>query len=505
MKRSKLLSSLVVSLLLLGQIQLQAQHEAFDQYISSAVEDFELAGAAISVVSHDSVLFENAYGYANASTKEAVELESVFAIASISKAFTAACIGILVDQGKLNWDDRVQQHLPYFRLSDEYVASQMTIEDLLSHRSGFKTFDGDLLWYMSDYEPEEIIERFSKYELSYDHRTRYGYQNIMFIAAGLVVEEVSGMPLESFMKKYIFQPLKMQQTYTSIDDYTAETKIAMPHVKGKLDEIRNYDNSAGAALISSNVKDISKWIMMWLNEGISGTDTILQASTCKKLLQMHTPIPTSSFDRQTGVEFKGYALGWFLMDYQGHKVAHHGGGLPGYISKIFLVPSEKIGGIILTNGETSLPTALMLNSIDEFEDKTEKPDWAGTILGYTKAYEKRKAQQQEARYEKRKKKLKANLEESSLLGTYEDKYYGKAVVSTKEGSLHLSLLPAKAYFSSDLEHWQQNTYRLKFKDEFLPEGFVTFNADADGDVVNFTIDLPNPDFHFYNLDFKKLK
>ncbi len=265
MKRSKLLSSLVVSLLLLGQIQLQAQHEAFDQYISSAVEDFELAGAAISVVSHDSVLFENAYGYANASTKEAVELESVFAIASISKAFTAACIGILVDQGKLNWDDRVQQHLPYFRLSDEYVASQMTVEDLLSHRSGFKTFDGDLLWYMSDYEPEEIIERFSKYELSYDHRTRYGYQNIMFIAAGLVVEEVSGMPLESFMKKYIFQPLKMQQTYTSIDDYTAETKIAMPHVKGKLDELRNYDNSAGAALISSNVKDISKWIMMWLN------------------------------------------------------------------------------------------------------------------------------------------------------------------------------------------------------------------------------------------------
>lgn len=505
MNKLKLLILIGVNLFLFGQVQLQAQHEAFDQYVASAVEDFELAGAAISVVNADSVLFEKAYGYANLTTKEPVELESVFAIASISKAFTAACIGILVDQGKLSWDDRVQQHLPYFRLSDEYVASQMTVEDLLSHRSGFKTFDGDLLWYMSDYKPKEIIERFSKYELSYDHRTQYGYQNIMFIAAGLVVEEVSGLSLEAFMKKYIFQPLDMQQTYTSVDDYTTKTKVAMPHVKGKLDDLRNYDNSAGAALISSNVKDISKWIMMWLNEGVSGSDTILSAASYKKLLQMHTPIPTSAFDQQTGVEFKGYALGWFLMDYQGHKVAHHGGGLPGYISKIFLVPSEKIGGIILTNGETSLPTALMLNSIDEFENKTEKPDWAGTILSYTKAYEKRKAEQKEARTEKRNKKLKPNLNQESLLGSYEDDYYGKAEVSLKEGKLHLSLLPAKAYFSSTMEHWQQNTYRIKFKDEFLPEGFVTFHANADGEVVNFTIDLPNPDFHFYNLDFKKLK
>ncbi|MEQ8910046.1 MAG: serine hydrolase [Vicingaceae bacterium] len=497
--------SLILALLVLPFAALKAQHTKFDNYVASAVEDFELPALAISVVSDDSVLFQKAYGYANLPEKQKAELESVFAIASISKAFTATCIGMLVDDGKLNWNDRVQEYLPYFRLSDEYVASQMTIEDLLCHRSGFKTFDGDLLWYMTDYEPKEIVERFQHYQLNYDHRTQYGYQNIMFITAGLVVEAASGMKLEDFMKQRIFEPLQMSSTYTSIEQYTADTKVAMPHVKGELDELRNYDNSAGAALISSNVIDMSKWIQFWLNDGIVDNDTLLSASTYKKLLEMHTPIPTSGFDAMANVEFKGYALGWFLINYQGHKVAHHGGGLPGYISKIFLVPSENLGGIILTNGETSLPTALMLNSIDEFEDKKEKPDWAGTILKFSKSYEKRKEAKKEERYSKRNAKLKPNLSEEKIKGSYEDTYYGEAVVSEEKGQLNLKLLPAKKYFSSPMEHWQQNTYKVKFKDGFLPEGFVTFQANADGEVTHFTIDLPNPDFHFYNLNFEKKK
>jgi CubicO group peptidase (beta-lactamase class C family) len=356
---------------------------------------------------------------------------------------------------------------------------------------------------MTNYEPKEIIKRFQHYELSYDHRTQYGYQNIMFIAAGLVVEEVSGMQLEDFMQKRIFEPLKMSSTYTSIEQFSKDTKVAMPHVKGKVDHLRNYDNSAGAALISSNVLDMSKWISLWLNQGIVGEDTLLQASTYKHLLEMQTPIPTSGFDQQTGVEFKGYALGWFLIDYQGHKVAHHGGGLPGYSAKIFIVPSENLGGIILTNGETSLPTALMLNSIDEFENKQEKPDWAGTILQYSKAYEARKNAEKKDRYAKRDTTLKPNLSQDRIKGSYQDPYYGEAKVTEKNGKLYISLMPAEEYFSSSMSHWQQNTYKVKFKDEFLPEGFVTFHTNADGETTHFTIDLPNPDFHFYNLKFEK--
>ena len=213
--------------------------------------------------------------------------------------------------------------------------------------SGFGTFDGDLLWYGTNYSREDIIRKFSKYEMTYDFRTDYGYQNIMFIIAGEVVEEVSGMTWDAFVEQRIFKPLAMNNSYTSISQYTSKTSIAMPHVKGELDELRNYDNSGGAAALSSNVEDLSKWIKFWLNDGIVGTDTLLKAATHRKLLTLHTSIPPSGFDRRNGIEFKGYSQGWFLMDYDGDKVAHHGGGLPGFISKIFLVPSQNMGGIIL--------------------------------------------------------------------------------------------------------------------------------------------------------------
>lgn len=501
----KTLKNFTFSLLLLFVFQLSAQesNQSFDQYVEKYVNAYELPGLAISIVHDDEVVFQEAYGYTNQVSKEALDPTAVFAIASLSKAFTATSIAILVDEGKLNWNDRVKDYLPYFNLKDEYVESQMTIEDLLSHRSGFNTFDGDLLWYGTDYSPEEIIKRFSEYELSYDFRTNYGYQNIMFIVAGEVVEEVSGQSLGEFIKQRIFKPLEMNNSYTSIAEFTANTKVAMPHTKGVLDELRNYDNSAGAALLSSNVIDLSKWIQFWLNEGISASgDTLLKKQTYHKILNLHTPISPSSFDRQNGIEFEGYGLGWFLMGYQGHKVAHHGGGLPGFISKIFMVPSQNLGGIVLTNGESSLPAALMYSSIDHFLDYETETNWAQTYLDFSKRYQKNLQKKQEERHEARNKKLKANLSIDQLVGIYEDDYYGEASVSKVDGQLYLELIPAKEIFSSTMTHWQQNTFRIKFKDEFLPEGFVTFQTNADGEVKSFTIDLPNPDFHFYNLEFK---
>jgi CubicO group peptidase (beta-lactamase class C family) len=504
--KMKILKPFIFPLLLLFAVQVSAQesNQEFDEYVAKYVEAYELPGLAISIVKNDEVAFQKAYGYANQVEKDELETESVFAIASLSKAFTATSIAILVDEGKLDWNDRVKDYIPYFNLSDEYVESQMTIEDLLSHRSGFNTFDGDLLWYGTNYSPEEIIKRFSAYDMTYDFRTTYGYQNIMFIVAGEVVEEVSGMSLGDFIKERIFTPLKMNNSYTSIAEYTEKTNVAMPHTKGVLDELRNYDNSAGAALLSSNVEDLSKWIQLWLNEGITADgNTLLKSQSYHKLLNLHTPIAPSSFDRKNGIELEGYGLGWFLMGYQGNKVAHHGGGLPGFISKIFIVPAQNFGGIVLTNGVTSLPAALMYSSIDYFLGDESETNWAQTYLDFTKRYEIRLAKKKEERYANRNKKLKANIKAEDLIGSYEDVYYGKSEVKKQNGKLVLELTPAKDIFSSEMTHWQQNTYRIKFKDEFLPEGFVTFQANADGEVTNFTIDLPNPDFHFYNLKFER--
>ena len=485
------------------QAQITEGHEDFDQMIANSLDSFEIPGLSIALVKDGEVVFENAYGLANEEEAVKVDLESNFAIASISKAFTAAAIGVLVDEGKLNWNDRVQKHMPGFNLSDEYVASQMTVEDLLCHRSGFETFDGDLLWYSTNYDRREIIDRFQKYPMTYDFRTQYGYQNIMFIIAGEIVEEVSGMSWEEFIEKRFFEPLEMNNSNATYAGFKAEQNIALPHVKGIMEDIRNYDNSGGAAAISSNVKDMSHWIQMWLNEGIYGDDTLLQTDTWRKLIEMHTPISTSAFDRSHDINFKGYGLGWFLMSYGEVKVAHHGGGLPGYISKIFLLPNENLGGIILTNGESSMPSALMYASIDEFVTTDSDFPWIPKFIEYKKRYDAYLANREKGRLEKRG-KAKANIEVEDLIGDYEDRYYGKATIAEVNGKMQISLLPAAERFTSEMVHWQQNAYQIRFKDQFLPAGYVTFESNADGEVIGFKIDLPNPDFHFHNLDFKKL-
>ncbi len=495
--------SLIFSLLIVSSVSAQnSEHLEFDKYVANAVDSFELPGLSIAIVKDGELVFDKAYGLKDINKSEKIDTKSVFAIASLSKAFTAAAIGMLVDEGKLNWTDRVSEYIPSFSLSDEYVASQLTIEDLLCHRSGFNTFDGDLLWYGTNYSREEIIERFENYKMSYDFRTRYGYQNIMFLIAGEVVEEVSGMSWEEFMKERFFKPLEMSNSYATFDGFRSETNKALPHTKGGLDEIRSYDNSGGAAAISSNVIDLSHWISMWLNGGVYKEDTILSKATHSKLLSLHTPINPSSFDVSNGTEFKGYALGWFVMNYGSSKVAYHGGGLPGYISKIFILPTEGVGGIILSNGETSLPTALMYSAIDEFTGKESEKDYAQTYLGFSKRYKAYLDKKGDQRSEKRG-KGKANIDTEDLVGEYEDIVYGKAIVENRKGKLYLKLLPAEDLFSSEMEHWQQNTYRVKFKDKFLPEGFITFEVDANAEVQGFKIDLPNPDFHFHNLHFKK--
>lgn len=483
----------------------QQDFKGFDQYVSNAVDSFDLPGLSIALVDRENTLFQKAYGMPNTSPSSKMETSALFGIASLSKAFTAASIGMLVDEGKLNWKDKVKDYIPQFNLSDNYIAAHLTIEDLLCHRSGFNTFDGDLLWYGTNYSREEIIKRFAKYSTSYDFRTQYGYQNIMFIIAGEVVEEVSGLSWDEFIQQRFFKPLSMTNSYTSINDIPKGKMIAMPFVKGELDELRNYDNSGGAAALVSNVEDLSHWIQMWLNEGIYNGDTLLKIQTYRKLLALHTPLNISNFDRANGTEFKGYALGWFVFDYNHHKIAHHGGGLPGYISKIFLVPSKGYGGIILTNGETSLPTALMYKSIDVIDENTDGKDWAGFFLDYKKRYEKYLEKQEEERNSKRDPKLKSNIATANLLGKYEDKVYGLAEITEKKGKLFFSMLAAKDIFSSDMKHWQQNTFQIKMKDKFLPNGYITFEVNANGEVLGFKVDLPNPDFHFHNLDFKKQK
>lgn len=482
----------------------KGEYAELDDYIREAFKNYGIAGMTVAIVKDQQIVFQNAYGLKNKETNTPMDVNAVFGIASLSKAFTAAAIGMLVDEGKLKWDDKVVDILPSFKLYDDYATQNFTVEDLLAHRSGYNTFDGDLLWYGTDYSRAEIMSRISKLPNKTSFRKEYGYNNIMFIVAGEVVAKVSGLSWDKFIVTRFFGPLQMTTSKTSTSQFTKADNLAIPHVKGTASLFLNYDNSGGAAALNSSVMDLSNWLKMWTNNGIFNGDTLLKSKTVRHILSLQTPQSVSSFEESNGIHFKGYGLGWFLFDYQGKKVAHHGGGLPGFISKIGFVPEENLGFVILTNDESSLPAALMYKILDEFLETKDAKDWADLYLGFSKRYEERLEKERLEKIEARNKKLKPSLNLEQYAGTYEDKMYGKAIVTFEKKSLKLTLVPAKQLFNSEMLPWEGDVFQIKFKDGFLPEGYVKFDV-KEGMVKGFTIDLPNPDFHFYHLNFLKVK
>ena len=477
--------------------------QALDRYIDNAVEDFELSGLALSVVKDGSVVFSRGYGYKNLETKEPMTTTALFNIASCSKAFTAACIGMLVTEQKLHWQDKVIDTIPEFRLADPYITKELNIRDILSHRSGLATFVGDLLWYETDYDNPEIIRRMRYLPIQNDFRSQFGYQNNMFMIAGEIIEEITGKTWSEFLVERVFLPLDMTESRSCSKHITAGQDIAMPHLNRKSQPLAIYDpNPAGS--IYSSVDEMSHWITALLNGGNWNGQQILAQEMIETLFTPHTILPVSAQMKNNGSHFNTYGLGWFLFDYSGRKIVEHDGGMPGYISKVTLVPEENLGFVILTNDMNNLTGALRYRILDAFLNDQEK-DWAAEYLEMRQKYEEAKEKQTSDRYAKRIEDTEPSLEPVAYTGVYTDKAYGNAQIEMENKHLKQTLLPTEEKFVSRMEHWHFNTFRIKFKDEFLPEGFVTFRLNTDAEITGFSIDLPNPDFHFYNLDFKKIE
>lgn len=495
--------ALFISISAFGQYQ--AKTDYLDAYFKKAAAEFNIPSLSVGIVSGDSVIFAKSYGLLKNGENIASNNSSVYAIASLSKAFTTACLGMLVDEGKLYWNDKVKDHLPDFELFDKYVSEQMTILDLCSHRSGLATFDGDLLWYGTDYSREEIKHRIRYLPLKQQFRTEFGYQNIMYITAGELIEAVSGKSWDDFVKERIFQPLKMDRSYTSFSDINLNDNFAFPHLKKKVISPLSYDNSGATAAIHSNVNDMCKWIKFWLNEGKTedGT-TLLSTPAIREIQSQHTILKSTDFDAKNGTHFKGYGLGWFLLDYQGKKVIRHGGGLPGYISQIALIPEENLGMIILTNDMSSLPSALMFKIIDVFtRENMEERDWSAEFLTYSLKADAEMEAKKKARDESRIVGTSPSHQLQEYAGNFSDKMYGPAKIEFRDNKLFLELTPTKKLFTADLNHWHFDTFQFRFNDPFLPDGFITFESDSHGKITGFKIDLPNEDFNFYNLHFQR--
>jgi len=487
-----------------------AEIDAYAQTVIDTWKSTSGAGMAIAIVKDDKVVMQKGYGIRELGKPDKIDENTLFAIASNSKAFTTASLAILVDEGKIGWNDKVAKYLPDFQMYDPWVTNELTIRDIVSHRVGLDTFSGDLLWYDTTYSTDEMLRRVRYLKPVSSFRSRFGYQNLMYIAAGRIVEKVSGKPWADFVKERILSPLGMNRTTTSVRDL--KDNFAMPHNEsgGKLRALPLgfLDNAIGAVRLNSSAADLSKWIRLQLGRGTVDGKKIFSEAQSWQMWAPNTlqPISEGASKSNPTRHFSAYAMGWGTYDYYGRKIINHSGGLDGMLSYTVLIPEEKVGFVILTNSE-SPAFQIMMNKIRDMFVDAPKRDWnmeaERQVAGGKVADAEEIAKIDAARVPN----TKPSLVPGGYAGTYSSQMYGDVTVADENGKLVMRLGPAPN-FVADLVHWQYDTFEIKWRPSVkynFPRGFVTFTIDKNGKTDQLKIDQPNNDFWFYELDLRKVK
>jgi CubicO group peptidase (beta-lactamase class C family) len=354
------------------------QLQAIDRWIEQTRQEWGVPGLSVAIVQNDEVVLSKGYGVRQAGSEAAVDGDTLYAIASNSKAFTAAALAILVDEGKLRWDDPVHRYLPWLRLSDPLASQDLRVRDLLCHRSGLGTFSGDLLWWGTPYSAREILQRSVQLKPENPFRGGYGYSNLMYLAAGEVVQAVSGQPWNTFVQSRILKPLRMERTRLSVNELSTIDNVATPH-KTLVDkampsesksvpiEWMNWDSMGAAGGIISSVNDMSQWLRLQLKTGQrEDGEKIFSTDRAYEMWQPQTiiPISKSRSQRFPSTHFRAYGLGWSLADYQGVKLVGHSGGYDGMYSEVLMVPERNLGIVVLTNSMTPIGNAIAYAIVD---------------------------------------------------------------------------------------------------------------------------------------------
>jgi len=495
----KIIIFLLSSILLLS-VQVNAQKskqgkpaidttEAFDTYVQKAIKDWEIPGLAIVVVKNNKIVFKNTYGTTELETGNKVNNETLFACASTTKAMTAAAMGILVDQGKVKWDDPVIKYLPGFRLFDPYVTTQMRVRDLFLHNSGVG--NTDFLWTFNSITGDETVEKMQLVPPSYSFRAGFIYQNIFYHIAGKVIEKASGLPWADFVTKNIFKPLGMNRTKAQLA-WVTDNNIAKPHFKvdGKIQVIDRdtVDTDGAAGAVYSTIDEISIWLKCMLDSSKYEGGRLVRPATWVELLKPQTFVSESEFyptQQITKPNFITYALGWFQQDYKGKKLNFHTGSLSGEIAIHGQMPSEKTGVYIFANlDHAEARHALMLKAFDHYTLGGDT-DWSKEFLNLYSGIKKKSeelAKQQEA---KRILNTKPSMDLTGYVGTYSDPLYGTITIAIKNNLLQLSNLKAG---TATLTHWNYDSFLVSWEKKWKGKGFVSFHINFEGKVDNLNFD-----------------
>ena len=494
---------------------LLAQPDYLDKVVDRAQHEFNVPGIAVAVVKDGKVVALKGYGVRRLGDPAPVTPHTIFGIASNTKAFTSAALAMLVDEGKLDWDDRVVDRLPGFQMSDAYVTREMRIRDLLCHRSGLSLGAGDLLfWPATDFTAEQISYRMRFVPLSTSFRGTYAYDNILYNTAGAVIEKLSGVSWADFIRQRFFEPLNMRDSKTSVREINSGTDAVVPHAldSGTLRGLQHtpLDNNAPAGAIVSSVDDMSRWVIALLNKGDLGNGKRLFSEKQARILWTPLTILPTGEPPPELVEaksnFSDYAMGEGLRDYRGRLLVSHTGGLQGMVSIVSMLPELKVGVVVLTNQESGPAFSSIANTVlDHYIDAAPK-DWVSAYAAVTKRRQEAAEKAEREAAGKRDASSKPSLPPASYAGRYRDPWYGDVAIESQGQGLVIRFTHTPA-LTGKLEHWQHDTFVARWNDRsLLADAYVTFSLNPDGSIEHAKMQAVSPltdfSFDFHDLLLK---
>ncbi|MEM6764767.1 MAG: serine hydrolase [Bacteroidota bacterium] len=509
--RKLLLLGLLSLLLLPVSLSQQVDLKALDAYFTQVQQDWEIPGMSIAIVKDGKQVFSKGYGVAELGKNTPVDGNTLYAIASNSKAFTSATMATLVQEGTLSWDDKVKSYLPYFEVYDPWVSQQVSVRDLLSHRVGLGTFSGDIMWYNVELSSEEIIKRIKYVPQAFEFRAGYGYSNLMFITAGELIRVVTGKTFGENVQERFLDPLGMDRTIYLLSELETKGNYATPHAffDGEHYPIQwtSWEEIAATGGMISSVNDLSKWMIFNMDHGIHEGDTLLTADSRN---MVWTPHNTRIVDHTTPNDFKrnfsGYGLGWGLSDYHGQFRVAHTGGYDGMITSVDMLPDVKLGVVVLTNGMKSPIRAVSQYVMDAYLG-VEPKDWSKILLD-----RRNEGLANDTRIQSRKDSRVPNttpsLPLSAFVGTYHADLYGHMYVKEEDRKLTISFEHTPV-LAANLEHWHYDTFKLDWSSDYehawFSFGTVQFLIDHNRRVSGIAFDVPNDDFFFEEINARKVE
>lgn len=492
------LQAAVVVILIFGFATACAAQEkpdwsSLDAFINSSTKEWKVPGAAVAIVQDQSVVYMKGFGVREIGKNQPVTPDTLFDIGSCTKAFTSAAIAMLVDEGKMQWDEKVNIYIPFFHLRDPLADENVTIRDLLTHRTGVPPTD--LLWYVFPGAlREQLIRRLAFANPNAGFRAKFQYQNMMYVAAGYAVGQVAHGTWDDFIQTRIFQPLGMTESDTSATDAQKSPDYATPHEQNPDGSVKpipwhNIDNAGPAGSINSSARDMANWMTLQLNDGMYDGKRLISE---KNMREMHTPqmviqpggeIPTVFFPDSTQLS---YGLGWFVQEYRGHQLILHAGDIDGFSTMVVLIPEIHTAYFVVINLSSSYRQVLSYQIADRLLGLPD-PGWSAHFKKLEADLRAEEKSREEAWESKRTPGTHPSRDLSAYAGTYQNPQYGDAQIALQNGKLALHFHS----IHTDLDHFQYDTFVVNFEKKTR----LTFCLDDDGNVAEFTVN---------GLEFKRV-